>query len=98
MEPSSFVANLSSIIVISVALISFYLMARKKGKYVDIIFGFILGIIVLLKIIYWQQPSPQVQQHEQEQPQSGFGLLLSIEFKYHYFAKITIWWKLIGKW
>ena len=53
-------------------------MARKKGKYVDVIFGFILGIIVLIKIIYWQQPSPQVQQHEQEQPQSGFGLLLSI--------------------
>ncbi len=52
MEPSSFVANLSSIVVISLALISFYLMARKKGKYVDILFGFILGIIVLLKIIY----------------------------------------------
>ena len=32
MEPSPFVANLSSIVVISLALISFYLMARKKGK------------------------------------------------------------------
>ncbi len=52
MEPSSFVTNLSSIIVISLALISFYLMARKKGKYVDVIFGIILGIIVLIKIIY----------------------------------------------
>ena len=52
MEPTPFVANLSSIIVISLALISFYLIARKKGKYVDVIFGFILGIIVLLKIIY----------------------------------------------
>ena len=79
MEPSSFVENLSSIVVISLALIAFYLMARKKGKYVDVIFGVILAIIVLLKIIYWQQPSPQVQQHEQEQPQSGFGLLLSIK-------------------
>ena len=98
MEPSSFVTNLSSMVVISLALISFYLMAKIKGKYVDVIFGFILGIIVLVKIIYWQQPSPHVQQHEQEQPQSGFGLLLSIKFKYHYFAKIKIWWKLIGKW
>ena len=98
MEPSSFVTNLSSVVVISLALISFYLMARKKGKYVDVIFGFILGIIVLIKIIYWQQPSPQVQQHEHEQPQSGFVLLLSIKFRYHNFAKITIWWKLIGKW
>ena len=52
MEPSSFVANLSSIVVIILALISFYLMATKKEKYVDVIFGFILGIIVLLKIIY----------------------------------------------
>ncbi len=52
MEPSSFVTNLSSIVVICLALISFYLMARKKGKYVDVIFGFILGIIVLIKIIY----------------------------------------------
>ena len=92
MEPSSFVANLSSIVVISLALFSFYLMARKKGKYVDVIFGFILGIIVLLKIIYWQQPSPQVQQHEQEQPQSGFGLLLSIKINYHYlWITSTIW-------
>ena len=99
MEPSSFVTNLSSVIVISLALISFYLMVRKKGKYVDVIFGFILGIIVLIKIIYWQQPTPpQVQQHEHEQPQSGFGLLLSIKFKYHHFTKITIWWRLIGKW
>ena len=97
MEPSSVVNNLSSIVVICLALISFYLMARKKGKYVDIIFGFILGIIVLLKIIYWQQPSPQVQQHEQEQPQSGFGLLLSIKLRYHYFIKITILWKFIDK-
>ena len=97
MEPSPFVANISSLAVITLALLSFYLMARKKGKYVDVIFGFILGIIVLIKIIYWQQPSPQVQQHEQEQPQSGFGLLLSIEFKYHHFTKITIWWRLIGK-
>ena len=92
MEPSSFVTNLSSVVVISLALISFYLMARKKGKYVDVIFGFILGIIVLIKIIYWQQPSPQVQQHEQEQPQSGFGLLLSININYHYFRiTSTIW-------
>ena len=92
MEPSSFVTNLSSIVVITLALISFYLMARKKGKYVDVIFGFILGIIVLIKIIYWQQPSPQVQQHEQEQPQSGFGLLLSININYHYFRiTSTIW-------
>ena len=97
MEPSSFVENLSSIVVISLALIAFYLMARKKGKYVDVIFGVILAIIVLLKIIYWQQTSPQVQQHEQEQPQSGFGLLLSIRFKYHHLTKITILWKLIGK-
>jgi len=52
MEPSPFVANLSSMIVISLALISFYLMARKKGKYVDILFGFILAIIFLLKMIY----------------------------------------------
>ena len=52
MEPSSFVTNLSSVVVICLALISFYLMARKKGKYVDVIFGFILGIIVLIKIIY----------------------------------------------
>ena len=92
MEPSSFVTNLSSVVVISLALISFYLMARKKGKYVDVIFGFILGIIVLVKIIYWQQPSPQVQQHEQEQPQSGFGLLLSMNSKYHYlYITSTIW-------
>ena len=92
MEPSSFVTNLSSIIVITLALISFYLMARKKGKYVDVIFGFILGIIVLVKIIYWQQPSPHVQQHEQEQPQSGFGLLLSISINYHYlWITSTIW-------
>ena len=92
MEPSSFVTNLSSIVVITLALISFYLMARKKGKYVDVIFGFILGIIVLIKIIYWQQPSPQVQQHEQEQPQSGFGLLLSININYHYlYITSTIW-------
>ena len=92
MEPSSFVTNLSSIVVISLALISFYLMARKKGRYVDVIFGFILGIIVLIKIIYWQQPSPQVQQHEQEQPQSGFGLLLSISINYHYlWITSTIW-------
>ena len=81
MGPSPFVANIFSIIVIALALISFYLMARKRGRYVDIIFAIILGIIVLLKIIYWQQPSPQVQQHEQEQPQSGFGLLLSIYLK-----------------
>ena len=85
MEPSPFVANIFSIIVIALALISFYLMARKNGRYVDIIFATILGIIVLLKIIYWQQPSPQVQQHEQEQPQSGFGLLSSINISYHYF-------------
>ena len=92
MEPSSFVTNLSSVVVISLALISFYLMARKKGKYVDVIFGFILGVIVLIKIIYWQQPSPQVQQHEQEQPQSGFGLLLSIKINYHYlWITSTIW-------
>ena len=92
MEPSSFVTNLSSVVVISLALISFYLMARKKGKYVDVIFGFILGIIVLIKIIYWQQPSPQVQQHEQEQPQSGFGLLLFININYHYlYITSTIW-------
>ena len=52
MEPSSFVANISSLAVITLALLSFYLMARKKGQYVDIIFGVILGIIVLLKIIY----------------------------------------------
>ena len=54
MEPSSFVTNLSSIVVITLALISFYLMARKKGKYVDILFGFILAIIFLLKMIYWK--------------------------------------------
>ena len=78
MGPSPFIANIFSIIVITLALISFYLMARKNGIYVDVIFAIILGIIVLLKIIYWQQPSPQVQQHEQEQPQSGFGLLLSM--------------------
>ena len=52
MEPSPFVANVSSIVVISLAVISFYLMARKKGKYVDILFGFILAIIFLLKMIY----------------------------------------------
>tara|TARA_Y100001936_G_scaffold137178_1_gene133951 strand:- start:524 stop:682 length:159 start_codon:yes stop_codon:yes gene_type:complete len=52
MEPSPFVANIFSIIVIALALISFYLMARKNGRYVDIIFAIILGIIVLLKIIY----------------------------------------------
>ena len=52
MEPSPFVANVSSLIVVGLALISFYLMARKKGQYVDIMFAFILGIIVLLKIIY----------------------------------------------
>ena len=52
MEPSPFVSNIFSIIIIILSLISFYLMARKKGKYVDVIFGFILGIIVLLKIIY----------------------------------------------
>ena len=92
MEPSSFVTNLSSIVVITLALISFYLMARKKGKYVDVIFGFILGIIVLIKIIYWQQPSPQVQQHEQEHPQSGFGLFVSINIWYHCFWIITIVW------
>ena len=90
MEPSSFVTNLSSIVVITLALISFYLMARKKGKYVDVIFGFILGIIVLVKIIYWQQPSPHVEQHEQEQPQSGFGLLLSIKFKWNLFLKVLV--------
>jgi len=90
MGPSPFVANIFSILVIILALISFYLMARKNGKYVDIIFAFILGIIVLLKIIYWQQPSPQVQQQEQEQPQSGFGLLLSIYTNYHYFFVISI--------
>ena len=85
MEPSPFVANISSIIVVGLALMSFYLMARKKGKYVDIMFGFILGIILLLKIIYWQQPSPQVQQHEQEHPQSGLGLLFSINSNTIYF-------------
>ena len=90
MEPSPFASNIFSIIIIILSLISFYLMARKKGKYVDVIFGFILGIIVLLKIIYWQQPSPQVQQQEQEQPQSGFGLLLSIYTNYHYFFVISI--------
>ncbi len=52
MGPSPFVANIFSIIVIALALISFYLMARKNGRYVDIIFAIILGIIVLLKIIY----------------------------------------------
>ncbi len=52
MEPSSFVANLASIIVISLALFSFFLMFKMKGKYVDIVFGFILAIVVLLKIIY----------------------------------------------
>jgi len=52
MEPSPFVANLSSFLIIGLALISFYLMARKKGKYVDIIFGFILAIIFFLKILY----------------------------------------------
>ena len=52
MEPSSLVTNISSIVVISLALISFYLMARKKGKYVDILFGFILAIIFLLKMVY----------------------------------------------
>ena len=65
MEPSSFVTNLSSIVVITLALISFYLMARKKGKYVDVIFGFILGIIVLVKIIsvsYTHSPSPRDRQ------------------------------------
>ena len=92
MGPSPFVANIFSIIVIALALICFYLMARKNGKYVDIIFAIILGMIVLLKIIYWQQPSPQVQQHEQEQPQSGFGLFVSINFKYHFFYIITIIW------
>ena len=85
MEPSPFVANISRIIVVGLALMSFYLMARKKGQYVDIMFGFILGIILLLKIIYWQQPSPQVQQHEQEHPQSGLGLLFSINFNTIYF-------------
>ena len=52
MEPSPFIANLSSLIVITLALFSFYLMATKKGNYVDIVFGFILAIVVLLKIIY----------------------------------------------
>ena len=52
MEPSPFIANIFSIIVITLALISFYLMARKNGRYVDVIFAFILGIIVLIKIIY----------------------------------------------
>ena len=92
MEPSPFVANLASIIVISLALFSFFLMFKMKGKYVDIVFGFILAIVVLLKIIYWQQPSPQVQQHEQEHPQSGFGLFVSINSQNHCFRIITIVW------
>ena len=35
----------------SLALFSLYLMIRKKGKYVDIVFGFIIAIVILLKII-----------------------------------------------
>ena len=52
MGPSPFVSNIFSILVIILALTSFYLMARKNGRYVDIIFAIILGIVVLLKIIY----------------------------------------------
>jgi len=52
MEPSPFISNLSSIIIICLAIFSFYLMINKKGKYIDIVFGFILAILALLKIIY----------------------------------------------
>jgi len=52
MEPSPFISNLASIVIICLAIFSFYLMVKKKGKNIDIVFGFILAIMALLKIIY----------------------------------------------
>jgi len=51
MEPSPFVANIASIAVISLAIFSFYLMVRKKSKYIDIVFGMILAVIIISKIL-----------------------------------------------
>ena len=51
MEPSPFVANIASIAVISLAIFSFYLMVTKKGKYIDIVFGMILAVIIISKIL-----------------------------------------------
>tara|TARA_B100000963_G_scaffold60934_1_gene48903 strand:+ start:67 stop:225 length:159 start_codon:yes stop_codon:yes gene_type:complete len=51
MEPSPFVANIASIAVISLAIFSFYLMVRRKGKYIDIVFGMILAVIIISKIL-----------------------------------------------
>ena len=51
MEPTPFVANIASIAVISLAMFSFYLMLRRKGKYIDIVFGLILAVIIILSLI-----------------------------------------------
>ena len=51
MEPSPFVTNIASIAVISLAIFSFYLMVKKKGKYIDIVFGMILAVIIISKIL-----------------------------------------------
>tara|TARA_A100000164_G_scaffold264374_1_gene236206 strand:+ start:763 stop:936 length:174 start_codon:yes stop_codon:yes gene_type:complete len=51
MEPSPFITNLASIAVISLAMFSFYLMLRRKGKYIDIVFGLILAVIIISKIL-----------------------------------------------
>jgi|MGYP000028651502 hypothetical protein len=51
MESSPFITNLASIAVISLAMFSFYLMLRRKGKYIDIVFGMILAVIIISKIL-----------------------------------------------
>jgi hypothetical protein len=51
MEPTPFVDNIASIAVISLAIFSFYLMLRRKGKYIDIVFGLILAVIIISKIL-----------------------------------------------
>ena len=51
MEPTLFVTNLASVAVISLAMLSFYLMLRRKGKYIDIVFGLILAVIIISKIL-----------------------------------------------
>ena len=43
--------EVASIVVIALALLSFYLMFKKQGKGVDVVLGFILAIIIVLKII-----------------------------------------------
>ena len=51
MDSSSFIYNFASGVIICLALFSFYLMLKKQGQYIDIVFGFILAIMALLKIL-----------------------------------------------